>query len=66
FALARPVSGPGVPAQILTPRTPCTHKHDYDHKAASLAASFVKNFTQYADFANDEIMNAAPKLAVNA
>lgn len=66
FGLAMPVSCPGVPAEILNPRNTWSDKNDYDHKAASLAASFVKNFTQYADFANDEIMNAAPKLAVNA
>ena len=66
FGLAMPTSCPGVPAELLNPRMTWKDKNEYDAKAASLAASFVKNFEQYANFANEEIMQAAPKLAVNA
>ena len=40
--------------------------NEFDAKMNTLAASFVKNFAQYAEYANEEILNAAPKVAVNA
>jgi ATP-dependent phosphoenolpyruvate carboxykinase len=33
----------------------------FDEKANVLANLFIKNFEQFADFANDEIKSAAPK-----
>jgi phosphoenolpyruvate carboxykinase (ATP) len=63
FGLAIPTSCPNVPEKILNPRNTWDDKNAYDSKANSLAGQFVKNFTQYADFANDEILNAAPKVA---
>lgn len=66
FSLSMPKSCPGVPAEILNPRNTWNDKNEYDSKMNTLAASFVKNFAQYADFANEEILNAAPKIAVNA
>lgn len=66
FGLSMPVSCPGAPAEILNPRNTWKDKDAYDSKAASLAASFVKNFEQYASAANEEILKAAPKVAVNA
>ena len=66
FGLAMPVACPGVPDEIMNPRNTWKDKNAYDNKAAALAASFVKNFEQYAEFANEEIMNAAPKMAVSA
>ncbi len=62
FGLEIPRACPHVPSEILFPRNTWADKHAYDAKAAQLAAAFVKNFEQYADFANDEIMNAAPKI----
>ena len=64
FGLSMPVSCPNVPAEILNPRNTWTDKNAYDAKAAQLAASFVKNFAQYADFASEEIQAAAPKVEV--
>ena len=61
-----PETCPDVPSEILNPRNTWKNKGDYDAKASSLAASFVKNFEQYASAANEEILAAAPKLAVNA
>lgn len=66
FGLAIPKSCPGVPNEILNPRNTWGDKNEFDAKINSLAASFVKNFAQYAEFANKETLNAAPKLAVNA
>lgn len=66
FGLAMPKSCPGVPTEILNPRNTWNDKNEYDAKMQTLAASFVKNFAQYAEYANEEILNAAPKLAVNA
>lgn len=66
FGLSMPSTCLGVPDEIMNPRNTWKDKNDYDHKANTLAASFIKNFEQYADFANDEIMQAAPKVAVSA
>ncbi len=66
FGLHYPTACPGVPAEILNPRNTWKDKAAYDAKAANLAASFVKNFAQYAEYANEEIMAAAPKSAVTA
>jgi phosphoenolpyruvate carboxykinase (ATP) len=63
FGLSIPATCPNVPTEILNPRNTWSDQNAYDSKANSLAASFVKNFAQYADFANDEILNAAPKVA---
>lgn len=62
FGLSVPKSCPNVPSEILNPRNTWSDKNAYDTKANTLAASFVKNFAQYAEFANDEILNAAPKI----
>lgn len=66
FGLAMPTSCEDVPAEILNPRNTWQDKTAYDHKANELAAAFVKNFEKFADFANEEIMAAAPKVSVNA
>jgi phosphoenolpyruvate carboxykinase (ATP) len=66
FGLSIPKLCPGVPSEILNPRNTWSDKNEFDTKMQTLAASFVKNFAQYADFANEEILNAAPKIAVNA
>ncbi len=66
FGLAMPKSCPNVPAEILNPRNTWADKNAYDTKANTLAASFVKNFAQYAEYANEEILSAAPKIAVDA
>ena len=55
----------GVPSEILNPRSTWKSKDAYDAKANELAKSFVKNFQQYAGAANDEILGAAPKIAVS-
>jgi len=66
FGLNMPKSCPGVPADILNPRNTWKDKDAYDIKANNLATAFVKNFEQFADNANAEILSAAPRVAVNA
>jgi len=66
FGLNFPSECPNVPSEILNPRNTWKDKNAYDAKANSLAASFVKNFAQYAEYANDEILNAAPRVIENA
>ena len=62
FNLAMPKEIQGVPSEILNPRNTWKDKSAYDSKAANLAESFVKNFSQYASNASQEIMEAAPKV----
>lgn len=66
FNLAMPTAINGVPAELLNPRNAWKDKDAYDAKANNLAASFVKNFAQYASNASEEIMAAAPKVAQSA
>lgn len=62
FGLNVPTECPNVPAEILNPRNTWKNQDDFDTTANKLAASFIKNFDQYASAANDEIMSAAPKV----
>ncbi len=66
FGLAMPNECPGVPSEILSPRTTWKDEAAYMSKAQWLAEAFNKNFEKYASFANEEILAAAPKTAVNA
>ncbi|HQW23796.1 MAG TPA: phosphoenolpyruvate carboxykinase (ATP), partial [Bacteroidia bacterium] len=66
FGLAMPKTCPGVPNELLNPRNTWPDKSEYDAKMNTLASSFVTNFAQYAEYATPEILNAAPKLTVNA
>lgn len=66
FGLMMPLNCPNVPSDILNPRNTWKDNKAYDQKAAELAKAFVNNFKQYAEFANEEIMQAAPKIAIIA
>ncbi|QIL75024.1 phosphoenolpyruvate carboxykinase (ATP) [Hymenobacter sp. HDW8] len=66
FGVEVPASVPSVPTEILEPRNTWVDKEAYDKTAASLAEKFVTNFKKYADFANEEILAGAPKVAVEA
>lgn len=66
FGLQFPTECKDVPTEILNPRNTWSDKAAYDAKANSLANAFINNFDQYASFANDEIMAAAPKVVENA
>ncbi len=64
FGLAMPTTCPDVPSEILNPRNTWTDQNAYDAKANELAEKFVNNFEKFKDFASEEIMNAAPRVAV--
>ncbi len=65
FGLMMPTICPGVPSEILNPKNTWKDKSGYDQKANHLAESFIKNFEVFSDFANEEIMAAAPITGVN-
>jgi phosphoenolpyruvate carboxykinase (ATP) len=65
FGLAMPRSCPGVPSGLLNPRSTWQDAAAYDAKANELAERFIKNFQQYADGVSEEILTAAPKVAVS-
>lgn len=66
FGLEMPNTCPNVPQDILHPRNTWADKDAYDRKASSLADKFIKNFSKYEEFANEEIMDAAPRPSVQA
>ncbi|WP_044002291.1 phosphoenolpyruvate carboxykinase (ATP) [Hymenobacter swuensis] len=66
FGVEMPAAVPGVPTDILDPRTTWADQEAYDRTAADLAEKFVVNFRKYADFANEDILAGAPKVAVTA
>ncbi|RMD70159.1 MAG: phosphoenolpyruvate carboxykinase (ATP), partial [Bacteroidetes bacterium] len=62
FGVEMPTACPGVPAEVLDPRSTWADKAAYDRKAAELAAAFAKNFDQFRDKANDEILAGEPRV----
>ena len=64
FGLNIPTSCPNVPDELLNPRNTWTDKDAYDKKANELAQAFVENFAKFEDKANNEILEAAPKIEV--
>ena len=65
FGLQMPTTCPNVASEILNPRNTWENKAAYDAKANELANSFNKNFEQFAEYANAEILAAAPKAAMS-
>ena len=63
--LQMPTTCPNVASEILNPRNTWENKEAYDAKANELANSFNKNFEQFAEYANAEILAAAPKAAMS-
>ena len=61
-----PTSCEGVPTEILNPKNTWSDKGLYDSKANKLAESFVNNFKQFEEYANEEIISAAPKVSQEA
>jgi phosphoenolpyruvate carboxykinase (ATP) len=63
FGFEVPVSVPGVPDLLLTPRRTWDDPAAYDAQARKLVGMFVENFAQYAPFVGDEVRAAAPAAA---
>jgi len=66
FGLAMPTECPEVPTEILNPKNTWKDQKAYDQKAEKLAKAFVDNFEKFAEYANEEILSAAPKTGVTA
>ena len=64
ISLNMPTSCPNVPYEILSPKNTWEDKNAYDSKANELADAFNKNFAQFADNANEEILAVAPKVTI--
>ncbi len=60
FGLAFPVKVPNVPDEMLSQRAAWNNDEEYYKTAHKLADEFRKNFKQFEEFANDEIMAGAP------
>jgi phosphoenolpyruvate carboxykinase (ATP) len=61
FGVGVPVSCPGVPEEVLSPRNTWKDKDAYDSKARDLARRFNDNFTTYEAGVTDAVRAAAPK-----
>ncbi|MGO9518037.1 MAG: phosphoenolpyruvate carboxykinase (ATP) [Candidatus Korobacteraceae bacterium] len=62
FGFSIPKSCPGVPSELLNPRSSWKDKAAYDKMAADLSQRFAKNFEQFE--ASPEVRNAGPKPVV--
>ncbi|MEX2528059.1 MAG: phosphoenolpyruvate carboxykinase (ATP) [Gemmatimonadota bacterium] len=61
FGLAVPKAIPGVPPEILDPRSTWQDGGAYDEAASRLARMFHENFQKYGDQVSLEIRNAGPR-----
>ena len=61
FGFAVPVSCPGVPDSVLSPRNTWENGEEYDRAALSLAARFRSNFEKFADQVTEEVRAAGPR-----
>jgi phosphoenolpyruvate carboxykinase (ATP) len=62
FGVLMPASCPGVPAEILNPRSTWKDPAAYDSTSKDLAQQFIRNFEKYAAGVSPEILAAAPKI----
>ena len=60
FHFEIPHTCPGVPSSVLSPRETWHDDKGYYTMANTLAEKFNKNFEKFAEYANEEIMSAAP------
>ena len=65
FGIGVPLSCPGVPAEILAPRSTWKDPMAYDLKARELAGMFASNFNENASDAPSEVIEAGPKSIPN-
>jgi phosphoenolpyruvate carboxykinase (ATP) len=63
FGLLVPESCPGVPSEILNPRSTWSDGAAYDAQAKDLVALFQANFAKYDAHVDDSVKAAAPKAA---
>jgi phosphoenolpyruvate carboxykinase (ATP) len=63
FGLDVPSACPGVPEDVLTPRSTWSDKAAYDDKATELVGRFQDNFVQFESYVDEDIRKAAPEAA---
>ena len=61
FNLDMPTSCPGVPSEVLDPRSTWADKAAYDAQAKKLAAMFVENFKTFANDVDPTVVDAGPR-----
>ncbi len=61
FGVNVPVSCPGVPPEVLTPRNTWSDPEAYDRKAKELAQRFNTNFRKYESGVSEAVRAVAPK-----
>jgi phosphoenolpyruvate carboxykinase (ATP) len=62
FGVAVPVTVPGVPSEVLRPRSTWSDPAAYDAKAHELAEMFAENFADYADGVPEAVRLAGPRV----
>jgi phosphoenolpyruvate carboxykinase (ATP) len=62
FGVHIPVACPGVPPELLQPRSTWPDKSAYDLKARDLARRFNENFKQFAGTVEPEVAAAGPNV----
>ena len=62
FGVMQPRVCPNVPTEVLSPRKTWNNDEGYYKTAQKLADSFKENFNKFEEYANEEIMAAAPKV----
>jgi phosphoenolpyruvate carboxykinase (ATP) len=61
FGLSVPAEVPGVPAELMRPRSTWADGAAYDAQARKLAEMFRKNFEKFADSASPAVAQAGPR-----
>jgi phosphoenolpyruvate carboxykinase (ATP) len=61
FGFEIPTSCPGVPSEVLQPRTTWSNSDAYDATANKLATMFNENFKRYQDGVSAEVNASAPQ-----
>ena len=62
FNLEMPAQCPGVPSEVLDPRTTWSDKATYDVQAKKLAAMFIENFKTFEGDVDAAVVKAGPKV----
>jgi phosphoenolpyruvate carboxykinase (ATP) len=62
FNLEMPTSCPGVPSEVLDPRSTWGDKAAYDAQAKKLATMFVENFKTFEGDVDRSVIDAGPRI----